>query len=287
MRERTGPLLSFRNKGVLVTGAGRGVGKRLAIGFAASGARVGLLARSKAELDLCDLEIEHGGGTALRIRADVTDYEQMCAASERMKVTYGGLHVLVCAAGVLGPVGPLAENSPRHWWDAMQTNILGVVHSVKAVLPWMIEHRTGKIVVLLGQGAAGPRANLSAYASSKAALARLVETLAEEVLDHNIQVNALDPGETYTHQTDELLRAGERAGWREMEAAQRVRASGGMPAQRQIDLAMFLASEQSNHVTGRLIAVEDDWQRLRNATIDADLYTLRRMQRAPRPVPAR
>ncbi|MBX9601970.1 MAG: SDR family oxidoreductase [Bryobacteraceae bacterium] len=280
-------MLSFRNKGVLVTGAGRGVGKRLAIGFAAAGARVGLLARSKAELDLCDLEIEHGGGTALRIRADVTDYEQMCAAAERMKVTYGGLHVLICAAGVMGPVGPLADNSPRQWWDAMQTNTLGVVHSVKAVLPWMIENRTGKIVVLLGAGAAGPRANLSAYACSKAALARLVETLAEEVLDHNIQVNGLDPGETYTHQTDELLRAGERAGWREMEEAQRVRASGGISAQKQIDLAMFLASEQSNHVTGRFISVEDDWRRLRTATIDRDLYTLRRMQRAPRPVPAR
>src|SRR5207253_7385981 len=98
----------LKNAGVLVTGAGRGIGKRLAIGFAAAGARVGLLARSKAELDLASLEIEHAGGVALRIRADVTDFEQICAAVDRMRVHFGDLHVLICAAAVQGPIGPLA-----------------------------------------------------------------------------------------------------------------------------------------------------------------------------------
>ena len=74
---------------MVVTGAGRGIGKRLAIGFAAKGARVGLVARSKAELDLCHLEIEHGGGAALRMRADVCDYEQITVALERMRVQFG------------------------------------------------------------------------------------------------------------------------------------------------------------------------------------------------------
>jgi 3-oxoacyl-[acyl-carrier protein] reductase len=69
----------IEDKGVLITGAGRGIGKRLAIGFAQAGARVGLLARSKAELDLAKLEIEHGGGIALRIRADVREFEPLCA----------------------------------------------------------------------------------------------------------------------------------------------------------------------------------------------------------------
>ena len=72
-----------------MTGSGRGIGKRLAIGFAGKGARVGLLARSKAELDLCHLEIEHAGGSALRIRTDVADYEQVAAAVERMRVQFG------------------------------------------------------------------------------------------------------------------------------------------------------------------------------------------------------
>src|SRR5678809_489251 len=81
---------SLKGKGVLITGAGRGIGKRLAIGFAAAGARVGLLARSQPELDLAKLEIEHAGGAALRIRADVRDFEQMCAAAERMQAVFGG-----------------------------------------------------------------------------------------------------------------------------------------------------------------------------------------------------
>lgn len=275
--------MSFREKGILVTGAGRGIGKRLAIGFAQAGGRVGLLDRSKAELDLCDLEIEHGGGIALRIRADVTDYEQMLAAADRMKVTYGGVHVLICAAGTPGPIGPFLESSPKAWADTLQTNLLGFVNAARAVLPWMIEHRTGKIVVLAGDGAAGPRPNLAPLAASKAAVVRLVETLAEEVRDHNIQVNAMDPGETYTHFTDEILRAGERAGWREQEAAERVRRTGGTPAARQIELACFLASEEANHISGRLISVHDDWNRLRRAHLDADQFTLRRALRAAKP----
>lgn len=273
---------SFREKGILVTGAGRGIGKRLAIGFAQAGGRVGLLSRSKAELDLCDLEIEHAGGTALRIRADVTDYEQMVAAVDRMRVTYGGVHVLICAAGTPGPIGPFLESSPKAWADTLQTNLLGFVNAARAVLPWMIEHRTGKILVLVGDGAAGPRPGFAALAASKAAAVRLAETLAEEVRDHNIQVNALDPGETYTHFTDEILRAGERAGWREQEAAERVRRTGGTSAARQIELACFLASEESNHVSGRLISIHDDWNKLRHAQLDADQYTLRRALRAAR-----
>lgn len=275
--------VSFREKGILVTGAGRGLGKRLAIGFAQAGGRVGLLSRSKAELDLCDLEIEHGGGIALRIRADVTDYEQMAAAADRMRVTYGGVHVLVCAAGIPGPIGPFLDSSPKAWADTLQTNLLGFVNAARAVLPWMIGHRTGKILVLAGDGAASPRPNFAPLAAAKAALVRVVETLAEEVRDHNIQVNALDPGETYTHFTDEILRAGERAGWREQEAAERVRRTGGTPAAKQIELACFLASEESNHISGRLIAVQDDWKKLRSTQLDSDQYTLRRAQRTPKP----
>jgi len=90
---------SIKNRGVLITGAGRGIGKRLALGFAAAGAHVGLLARSKAELDLAKLEIEHAGGGALRFRADVRDFEQICAAVDRMRVHFGSLDILIAAAG--------------------------------------------------------------------------------------------------------------------------------------------------------------------------------------------
>lgn len=268
-----------KNAGVLVTGAGRGIGKRLAIGFAAAGARVGLLARSKAELDLAHLEIEHGGGTALRVRADVTDFEQMCAAVDRMRVSYGGIRVLVCAAAVQGPIGPLVDTNPKGWIETIQTNLFGVMHACRAVLPHMVEHRQGKIIVLSGRGAADARPNFSAYAASKAAVVRFVETVAEEVRDHNIQINCMAPGGTYTHMTDEILRAGERAGWKEGEDALALRHSGGVAPEKQIQLALFLASEEANHISGKLIHINDDWKRMRDANIHPEIYTLRRVQK--------
>ena len=267
---------------MLVTGAGRGLGKRLAIGFAARGARVGLLARSKAELDLCHLEIEHAGGSALRLRADVTDYEQVSAAVERLRVQFGHrTQVLVCAAAMLGPVGPFAESNPKSWDEVVHTNIAGVLNACRAVLPPMLERRSGKIIVLAGGGATPARPNFAVYGASKTALIRFVETLAEEVSEHNVQVNCLSPGPTYTHMTDQILAAGERAGWREIEEAQQVRLTGGMAPEKQIELALFLASEQSNHVSGRLIHVQDDWRKLKDKTVSPDLFRLRRVQRVP------
>ena len=122
---------SLKGVSVLVTGAGRGVGKRLAIGFASKGARIGLMARSKAELDLCHLEIEHAGGAALRLRTDVCDYEQVAASLERMRVHFNApVQVLICAAAVQGPIGSFAETSPKSWSDVLQTNLIGVMNSV-------------------------------------------------------------------------------------------------------------------------------------------------------------
>ena len=270
---------SFKTIPVLVTGAGRGIGKRLAIGFATQGARVGLLARSKPELDLCQLEIEHAGGNALRIRADVTDFEQITAAVDRMRVHYGGVQVLVCSAAIQGPIGPLVEQSPKAWAETIQTNLIGVMNSCKAVLPHMIEQRSGKIIVLSGSGATAARPNLSAYASAKAALVRFVETVAEEIRDHNVQINCMGPGGAYTHMTDEILRAGEKAGWKETEEALEVRQTGGVAPDKQIQLALFLASEQSNHISGKLIHVSDDWKKLRSENIHPEAFTLRRLQK--------
>src|SRR5205823_14690924 len=102
----------------------------------------------------------------------------------------------------------------------------------------------GKSIVLAGGGAAYARPNFSAYAASKAAVARLVETLAEEVRDKNIQVNCMSPGGAYTSMTDEILNAGERAGQKEIDDAQQVRLTGGVSPAKQVELAMFLRSEE-------------------------------------------
>jgi 3-oxoacyl-[acyl-carrier protein] reductase len=264
----------------MITGAGRGVGKRLALGFAAAGARVGLLARSKAELDLVNLEISHSGGVAMRIRTDVRDAEQVSAAAARLKVQFGPVDILLCAAAIQGPIGPLVDTPLADWVETMQVNLLGVMHSCRAVLPDMIARRAGKIVALVGGGAANARPNFSAYAASKTAVARLVETLAAEVRDHNVQVNCMSPGGAHTHMTEQILEAGERAGWEEIERAERVRLTGGVTAEKQTDLALFLASDRSNHISGRYLHVNDDWRKLELANISPDIYKLRRVQRA-------
>jgi NAD(P)-dependent dehydrogenase (short-subunit alcohol dehydrogenase family) len=270
-------LRNIRDKGVLITGAGRGIGKRLAIGLANHGARVALVARSKAELDLANLEIEHAGGVSLRLRADVRDYEQMAAAVDRMRAHYGRLDVLICAAGLLGPIGSLTENPVRAWTETIETNVIGVMNSVRAVLPHMLEKRSGKIIVLGGRGAGDPRPAFSAYATAKAAITRFVETVAEEVRERNVQINVMSPGRTYTHMTDEILRAGDKAGQKEHDEAVQVRISGGMAPERQVELALFLASEDSNHVSGKFIHVNDDWKRLEQAAVGREIYTLRRV----------
>ena len=271
---------TIRNKSVLITGAGRGIGKRLALGFAEAGARVGLLARSQAELDLAKLEIEQAGGNALRLRADVRDLEQLQAAVDRMREIFGGLDVLIASAGVQGPIGPLLSTKPKAWNETIEINLFGVVNSCRAALPPMIEKRSGKIILVVGGGSGHARPNFGAYAASKAAVVRFAECLAVEVSDHNVQVNSISPGNVYSHMTDEILHAGEeKAGRREIEEAEQARITGGIPPEKQLQLALFLASDRSNHISGKLIHVNDDWKRFEQQNMKPELYTLRRVQK--------
>ena len=273
-------MISVHEKSVLIAGAGRGIGKRLAMGFAQAGARVGLLARSQAELDLAKLEIEQAGGNALRIRADVRDLEQMCAAVDRVHAVFGRLDVLIVAAGLQGPVGPLLTTKAKSWNETVEINLIGAANACRAALPGMIHRRSGKIILISGGGSASSRPNFTAYAASKAGVVRFAECLADEVRDHNVQVNCMAPGATYTHMTDEVLHAGEnKAGPREVEEAERTRITGGTAPEKQVQLALFLASERSNHISGKLIHVNDDWKRFESQNMKPELYTLRRVQK--------
>lgn len=260
----------------LITGAGRGIGKRLAIGFAKAGMRVGLLGRSQGELDVTKLEIEDAGGSAHRFRADVRDFEQLSAAVGRMTDIYGDVHVLVANAAVLGPIGPLVEHKPRDWKEIFETNVIGVMNACRTVLPQMIQKRSGKIIVIADGSSSNPRPNFAPYSASKAAVVRFVESVAEEVRNHNVQINCFSPGGAYTSMTDEILDAGERAGSKEVEEAEQIRLTGGIPAEKQIQIALFLASERSNHLTGKLIDVTDDWKKLERENTHPDAWTLRR-----------
>jgi NAD(P)-dependent dehydrogenase (short-subunit alcohol dehydrogenase family) len=270
----------LQNKCILVTGGGRGIGKRLAIGFARQGARIALMARSKAELDLAHIEIEQNGGNVLRIRGDVADPEQMTVAIDRVRVTYGGVpDVLICAAGVLGPLQTFLSASAKQWAEAFHINLMGVVNACRAVLPGMVERRRGKIIVLACDSGTAPKLHFSSYATSKTAVVRFVESIAPEIADHNVQINCLDPGPAYTNLTDEIIRAGGRIEAPVVAQAVEVRTTGGTSPEEQFKIAEFLASEQSNHITGRLIHIDDDWKKLKNTSLRTDAFTLRRTGR--------
>ena len=272
---------SVKGKSVLITGAGRGIGKRLALGFAAEGAKIGLLARSQAEIDLAKLEIEQADGIAMRLRADVRNVDDVAHAVDRMREAWGAIDILITAAGVQGPIGPFLTAKPKAWNETIETNLIGVANACRAALPHMIERRSGKIIMISGGGSSYARPNFTAYAASKTAVVRFGETLAEEVRDHNVQVNIMASGAAYSHMTDEILHAGEeRAGRKEIEDAEKVRVTGGTPAEKQIALARFLACESSNHISGKLIHVNDDWKKFDHESMRPNLFTLRRVQKA-------
>ena len=147
---------------------------------------------------------------------------------------------------------------------------------VNVALPAMLQRRSGKILVIADNCAFLARPNFAPYSASKAAVARFTESLAEEVRDQNIQVNCLAPGSAYSTMTDEILDADERAGLREVEEAERVRLTGGIAPEKQIQMALFLTSERSNHLTGKLFHVTDDWHKLEHDNIRHDAFTLRR-----------
>jgi NAD(P)-dependent dehydrogenase (short-subunit alcohol dehydrogenase family) len=204
-------------------------------------------------------------------------------AVESCAATYGMPDVLVNAAGVYVPIGLLWETDLDRWWRAQEINVKGTLLTSAAVIPHMIEAGWGRIINFSGGGATSPLPRFSAYATGKAAVVRLTETLAEELRDHAITVNAIAPGAVDTRLQDEVLAAGELAG--ELHGRmQRLRETGegGVPPELAAGLAVFLASARAARVTGKLIsAPHDGWQNWDEARIEAlgsgAWFTLRRM----------
>ena len=265
----------------LVTGAGRGIGRAISLALAAAGARLIVLARTAAEIEETTELIRAQAGEAAAISADVSQWGDVSRAVTQAVERMGPIDILVNNAGVQHPIGPLVENDPGAWAQAVGVNLLGTFHCAKAVLPGMIARRRGKIINLSGGGATSPRPLFSAYAASKAAVVRLTETLAEEVKPHNIQVNAIAPGAVNTRMLDEVLAAGEAAG-EEWQAAQNRQQQGGTPVELAAQLVVYLASDASNGLTGKLIsAPHDAWQEWDEAYVERisgmPWYTLRRI----------
>ncbi len=273
--------MRLKGKVAIVTGAGRGIGRAIALAFAKEEANLLLASRTLREVEETANMARKLGVHAYPMMADVSrtdDVESMVRlAIERLS----GIDVLVNNAGIYGPIGPLAGNDYSKWVETLQINLIGTFLCCKAVLPHMIRLRKGKIINISGGGAASPRPFFSAYASSKAAVVRLTETLAEEVRGFNIQVNSIAPGAVNTRLLDQVLAADNLAGEREMLAARKQREKGGTPPEKAASLAVFLASDESDGISGKLIsAVWDDWpslpQRIQEI-MASDLFTLRRI----------
>lgn len=271
----------LEGKIVVVTGAGRGIGRAVALGLAGEGADLALASRTRDEVEETARMAAITGHRALALRADVScreDVEAMVAAAlER----YGRIDILVNNAGVQGPIGRLADNDIDRWIGTVQTNLVGTFLCCRAVLPSMLKRRQGKIINLSGGGAVSPRPFFSAYGASKAAVVRLTETLAEEVREANIQVNAVAPGAVNTGMLDEVLAAGATVDETTRMKCLLQKEEGGVPPEKVAELVIFLASDATDGMTGRLVSLSwDNWRdlpRFMTELMASDVYTVRRI----------
>ena len=263
----------------VITGAGRGIGSAIALRFAAEGARLILGARSRSDLERVADSCRAAGANCTSYVVDVTLREQV----RQFVKDAGPIDILVNCAGVQGPIGPLVENDIDEWEECLRTNLMGTLYSCRETIPGMVERGRGSVINLSGGGAVGPRPNFSSYAVSKAAVIRLTETLASELAGTGVRVNAIAPGPVDTRLLDSVLAAGDRAG-DDYQTVRRMRDTGEgathpeVPAQ----LALFLASDVSSGLSGKLIsAVHDPWQSWDPHQIDAltasTWYTMRRL----------
>lgn len=262
--------MELQGKTAIVTGGARGIGWSIARELACAGACVVIGARSEDEIEGAVERLRADGRRALGIRVDVSEPASVQTLVERALAAFGRIDVLVNNAGIQGPIGPLAENDPIEWMQTVRVNLVGVFLCCRAVLPGMMAQRSGKIINLSGGGATAARPRFSAYAVTKAAVVRLTETLAEEVKEYNIRVNAIAPGAVNTRMLQETLKAGELAGAAAMEEARRQLQTGGTAPDSAAALVRYLASEASGSLTGKLIsALHDSWREWSASDIDS------------------
>jgi NAD(P)-dependent dehydrogenase (short-subunit alcohol dehydrogenase family) len=271
----------LEGRAAIVTGGSMGIGKAIARAFLEEGCRCLLAARTAGPLEAAVDELSSIGPRVIGFPCDVGLERDVQALVKRAVGEFGSVNILVNGAGVYGPIGPSVEVDPTAWWEALRTNLLGTFLCVRYAAPEMLASGGGRVINLAGGGASKAFPNFSSYGCAKAAVVRLTETLAEELKGGGVCVNAIAPGAVNTRLLDDVLAAGEAAGEGFLERARGQKAEGGVPPERAAELAVFLASEASEGLTGRLIsAVWDDWRGLTARipeVMASDLYTLRRV----------
>lgn len=227
-------------KRVVVTGASRGIGRSIAVAMAREGCDVAVTGRSTELLEEVAREIEDLGRSSLVLTADMTADDEVRGIARRTLEVFGRVDVLVNNAATIYPRTNLVDFDFDDWRAVMDVNLVSVALLTQAVLPSMIQHRTGKIINISSIGGKYPSAGQTAYKASKSALISLTGCVAAEVKQHGIDVNCICPGGVDTD------------GFRTLfgDAAAR---HNPMSSDAIADIALFLASDRSRALTGTSI----------------------------------
>ena len=220
----------------LVTGGGRGIGEGIARELADGGMKVAVAARSKDQVERVAAEI---GGLAVVV--DVSSRESVEEMVARVESELGQIHLLVANAGIHGPRGKTWEVEPNRWWQTHDVNVKGVFLCCRAVIPKMIERGSGRIVITASGAAYLPGSSGTAYSSSKAAVNRFGETLANELREYGIPVFPFSPGLVQSEMTKD---APDDSPWTPPELAPQ--------------LVRVLASGRADALSGRYLHAEHD-----------------------------
>lgn len=188
---------SLKNKIALITGAGKGIGKAIAQALAAEGVTVGLLARTEKDVQQLADEISKKGGKAAYATADVSDRLAVEKAVSSLRLALGKFDILINNAGT-GTFGGFLELDPEVWEQQVKVNLFGVYYVTRAVLPEMMEAKSGDIINISSTAGKSGSAVTSAYSASKFGVFGLSESLMQEVRKFNIRVTTLAPSTIVT-----------------------------------------------------------------------------------------
>jgi len=236
----------------LVTGASRGIGKAIAAGLAASGAKVVLASRKQEGVDVAAAEITAAGGTALAIAAHAGEEQAVDRLVEQSLAAFGRIDILVGNAGTNPHFGPTLQATTALWDKIMEVNLRGAFLLSRAVAPIMERQGGGRIIFMASIAGMRTAENLGIYSVSKAGLIMLTRVLASELGPAGIRVNAIAPGTIDTRFSQVLVET--------KDIAERIvsRTPLGYIGQPQdvVGTALFLASNLADYVTGAVITVD-------------------------------
>jgi NAD(P)-dependent dehydrogenase (short-subunit alcohol dehydrogenase family) len=246
----------------IVTGAGRGFGREIALRLAAEGAAVTVTARTRAQVDETAAQIAAAGGKAHAVRADVTNREEVERVVFETRERFGPLSLLVSNAGVPDPFGPVWTVDPDRWWDAQAVHIRAPLLFLRAALGSMVEAKRGRVIIVSAAAAHRTAPGLSAYCVGKTAQARLTQLVAAETKDHGVSLFAIDPGFVFTELARQTMTSPDAQRWLP-GMVQRLKDRQSQPdgdrdlarcAQRCVDLA----SGRYDALSGSYMELDDD-----------------------------